>query len=52
MFMGNTMGRVNLMYLMPIRGEYPHPVGIITPNALDVVKNTMTYADYRPNVKI
>lgn len=52
MLMGNTMGKVNLMHIMPIRGEYPHPVGIITPNALDVVKHTMTYADYKPNVNI
>nr|DAN19344.1 MAG TPA: hypothetical protein [Caudoviricetes sp.] len=50
MLMGNTMGKVNLTYfmpLMPIRGEYPHPIGIINPDVMDVVKNTMTYADYR-----
>lgn len=45
--MGNTMGKVNLMHLMPIRGEYPHPIGLISPDVMDVVKNTMTYADYR-----
>lgn len=47
MLMGNTMGKVNLMYLIPIRGEYPHPIGTINPDVMDVVKNTMTYADYR-----
>nr|DAE24952.1 MAG TPA: hypothetical protein [Myoviridae sp. ctxjh1] len=52
MLMGNTMGKVNLMNLMPIRGEYPHPIAIITQNALDVVKHTMTYADYRPRMNI
>lgn len=50
MLMGNTMGKVNLMHLMPVRGEYPHPIGIINPDVMDVVKNTMTYADYRPRV--
>nr|DAP57294.1 MAG TPA: hypothetical protein [Caudoviricetes sp.] len=52
MFMGNTMGKVNLMHLMPIRGEYPHPIVIITPDVIDVVKNTMTHADYRPRMNI
>ena len=55
MLMGNTMGRVNLTYfmpLMPIRGEYPHPIGIIRPDVMDVVKNTVIYADYRPKVNI
>lgn len=52
MFIGNTMCKVNLTHLMPIRGEYPHPIRIISPNALDVVKHTMTYADYRPRVNI
>ena len=52
MLMGNTMGKVNLMHLMSIRGEYPHPIGIISPDVMDVVKNTMTYADYRPKLNI
>ena len=50
MLMGNTMGKAKLTYFMPlmsIRGEYPHPVGLISPDVMDVVKNTMTYADYR-----
>lgn len=53
MLMGNTMGKVKLMYFMPlmsIRGEYPHPIGIINPDVMDVVKNTMTYADYKPKL--
>lgn len=50
MFMGSTMGKVNLMHLMSIRGEYPHPIGIISPDVMDVVKNTMTYADYKPKL--
>lgn len=47
MSVGNTMGKVNLMDIIPIRGEYPHPIRIINPDIMDVVKNTMTYADYR-----
>ena len=53
MLMGNTMGKVKLTYFMPlmsIRGEYPHPIGIINPDVIDVVKNTMTYADYKPKL--
>lgn len=50
MFMGNTMGKVNLTYLVPIRGEYTHPITITKPDALDVVKHSMTYADYKPKL--
>lgn len=55
MLMGNTTGKVKLIYFMPlmsIRGEYPHPIGIINPDVMDVVVNTMTYADYRPRMNI
>nr|DAS63846.1 MAG TPA: hypothetical protein [Caudoviricetes sp.] len=52
MSMGNTMGKVNLMDIIPIRGEYPHPIRIINPDVMDVVKNTTTYADYRPKVNM
>lgn len=52
--MGNTMGKVNIRYinLMPFVGEYQHQITIINQYVMDVVKNTMTYADYKPNVKI
>lgn len=52
MLMGNTMGKVNLMNLALIRGEYPHPVATVNPDVLDVVKHTMTYANYKPRVNI
>lgn len=53
MLMGNTMGRVKLTYFMPlmsIRGECPHPIGLISPDVMGVVKNTMTYAGYKPKL--
>ena len=52
MSMGSTMGKVNLMHLMSIRGEYPHPIRLISPDVMDVVKHSMTYADYRPRMNI